>query len=47
MLYRAGMAVLGTDTTGTEPLPFVAPSSTTHDAMLQESGVHLIENLYL
>jgi kynurenine formamidase len=46
-LYRAGMAVLGTDTTGTEPLPFVDPRSATHDAMLQESGVHLIENLYL
>jgi kynurenine formamidase len=46
-LYEAGMAVLGTDTTGTEPLPFDDPAVTTHAAMLVESGVHLIENLYL
>jgi kynurenine formamidase len=46
-LYEAGMAVLGTDTTGTEPLPFNDPAVTTHAAMLVESGVHLIENLYL
>jgi kynurenine formamidase len=41
------MAVLGTDTTGTEPLPFDDPAVTTHAAMLVESGVHLIENLNL
>ena len=46
-LYEAGMAVLGTDTTGTEPLPFDDPAVTTHAAMLVESGVHLIENLSL
>lgn len=46
-LYEAGMAVLGTDTTGTEPLPFADPAVTTHAAMLVDSGVHLIENLYL
>ncbi|HWE62653.1 MAG TPA: cyclase family protein [Chloroflexota bacterium] len=46
-LYDRGMAVLGTDTTGTEPLPFPDPSRTTHRAMLMERGVHLIENLYL
>jgi kynurenine formamidase len=46
-LYDAGMAVLGTDTTGTEPLPFDDPAATTHGAMLVEKGVHLIENLYL
>jgi kynurenine formamidase len=46
-LYDAGMAVLGTDTTGTEPMPFADPAVTTHHAMLVESGVHLIENLYL
>lgn len=46
-LFRAGMAVLGTDTTGTEPTPFKDPSITTHAAMLVESGVHLIENLNL
>jgi kynurenine formamidase len=46
-LYQAGMAVLGTDTTGTEPLPFNDPAVTTHAAMLVECGVHLIENLYL
>jgi kynurenine formamidase len=46
-LYQAGMAVLGTDTTGTEPLPFNDPAVTTHAAMLVECGVHLIENLFL
>jgi kynurenine formamidase len=46
-LHDQGMAVLGTDTTGTEPLPFADPSRTTHRAMLVERGVHLIENLDL
>jgi kynurenine formamidase len=46
-LYEQGMAALGTDTTGTEPLPFKDPAVTTHRAMLVERGVHLIENLYL
>jgi kynurenine formamidase len=46
-LYERGMSVLGTDTTGTEPLPFDDPAVTTHDAMLMEKGVHLIENLSL
>jgi kynurenine formamidase len=46
-LYDCGMSVLGTDTTGTEPLPFDDPAVTTHGAMLVERGVHLIENLYL
>ena len=46
-MYEAGMAVLGTDTTGTEPLPFLDEHRTTHRVMLVERGVHLIENLYL
>jgi kynurenine formamidase len=46
-LYDCGMSLLGTDTTGTEPLPFEDPAVTTHHAMLVEKGVHLIENLYL
>jgi kynurenine formamidase len=46
-LYDQGMAVLGTDTTGTEPVPFPDPSATTHRAMLVERGVHLLENLFL
>jgi kynurenine formamidase len=46
-LYEQGMAVLGTDATGTEPLPFVDAVRTTHRAMLVERGVHLIENLTL
>ena len=46
-LYDAGMAVLATDTTGTEPLPFADPAQTTHRAMLVERGVHLLENLDL
>lgn len=46
-LYDAGMAVLGTDTTGTEPIPFVDEARTTHRVMLVERGVHLVENLFL
>jgi kynurenine formamidase len=46
-MYDQGMAVLGTDTTGTEPIPLRDPARTTHHAMLVERGVHLIENLYL
>lgn len=46
-LYDAGMAVLGTDTTGTEPIPFPDESRTTHRVMLVERGVHLVENLFL
>jgi len=46
-LYEAGMAVLGTDTTGSEPVPFVDENRTTHRVMLVERGVHLIENLFL
>ncbi|WP_136709003.1 cyclase family protein [Agromyces sp. H66] len=46
-LHEQGMAVLGTDTTGTEPLPFPDESHTTHKAMLVDRGVHLIENLTL
>lgn len=46
-LHDQGMAVLGTDTTGTEPLPFPDPASTTHVAMLVDRGVHLIENVNL
>lgn len=46
-LYGAGMAVLGTDTTGTEPLPFPDETRTTHAAMLVERGVPLVENLNL
>jgi kynurenine formamidase len=41
------MAVLGTDTTGTEPLPFPDIANTTHRAMLVERGVHLLENVFL
>lgn len=46
-LYEAGMSVLCTDTTGTEPLPFADPAKTTHVAMLVHRGVHLIENVFL
>lgn len=46
-LYEQGMVALGSDTTGTEPLPFADPARTTHRAMLVERGVHLIENLDL
>jgi kynurenine formamidase len=46
-LYEQGMAVLGTDTTGSEPLPFADANRTTHAAMLVDRGVHLLENLDL
>lgn len=46
-LYERGMAVLGTDTTGTEPQPFPDAARTTHQAMLVDRGVHLVENLNL
>jgi kynurenine formamidase len=39
--------VLGTDTTGTEPIPFPDRSRTTHSVMLVERGVHLVENMFL
>lgn len=46
-LYDRGMALLGTDTTGTEPLPFADPARTVHRALLIDRGVHLVENLSL
>lgn len=46
-MYDQGMAVLGTDTTGTEPVPLKDAANTTHHAMLVDRGVHLIENLFL
>jgi len=42
-LYDQGMAVLGSDTTGTEPQPVTNWQHTVHVAMLMERGVHLIE----
>lgn len=42
-LYEQGMALLGTDTTATEPAPFSSAADTVHRAMLVERGVHLIE----
>jgi kynurenine formamidase len=42
-LYDQGMAVLGSDTTGTEPQPVTDWENTVHVAMLMERGVHLIE----
>lgn len=46
-LYERRMAALGTDTTGTEPVPHPNPVRTTHRVMLVERGVHLIENVFL
>jgi kynurenine formamidase len=42
-LYERGMAVLGTDTSGTEPIPMPDLERTTHGVLLVERGVHLIE----
>jgi kynurenine formamidase len=46
-LHEQGMAVLGTDTTSTEPLPIRDAKKTTHQAMLVERGVHLLESVFL
>jgi len=46
-LYDQGMAVLGSDTTGTEPQPVTDWQRTVHVAMLMERGVHLIEWMQL
>jgi kynurenine formamidase len=46
-LYERGLAVLGTDTSATEPVPFVDERRTTHRVLLVERGVHLIEILDL
>jgi kynurenine formamidase len=45
-MYEQGMAVLGTDTTGVEPVPLKDAGKTTRHAMLVDRGVHLIENLF-
>ncbi len=42
-LYERGMALLGTDTSGTEVIPMPDPERTTHGVLLVERGVHLIE----
>lgn len=46
-LYAQGMSVLGSDTSGTEPTPFIEPSRTLHRALLVERGLHLLEVLNL
>lgn len=46
-LYERGMAVLGTDTSGTEPIPMADADRTTHGVMLVERGVHLLEIMVL
>ena len=46
-LHRRGAAVLGSDTPGTERLPFANPARTLHRAMLAERGVVLVENMNL
>lgn len=46
-LYEHGMAVVGSDTTGTEPLPMPDPAHSVHRALIVDCGVHLLENLQL
>jgi regulator of RNase E activity RraA/kynurenine formamidase len=46
-LFERGMAVLGSDTSATEPYPFPDPDNTVHRAMLVERGVFLAEILCL
>lgn len=46
-LYDRGMAILGSDTSATEPIPFPDPDNTVHRAMLVERGVFLVEILQL
>ncbi|MGO9180551.1 MAG: cyclase family protein [Candidatus Limnocylindrales bacterium] len=42
-LHERGMAVLGTDTSGTEVMPMPDPERSTHVQMIVERGVHLVE----
>ena len=46
-LYDRGIAILGSDTSATEPYPFPDPERTVHRALLVERGVYLIEILRL
>jgi kynurenine formamidase len=46
-LFEQGMAVLGSDTAATEPVPFADPARTVHRAMLVERGINLIEIMRL
>jgi regulator of RNase E activity RraA/kynurenine formamidase len=46
-LFERGMAVLGSDTSATEPFPFPDPDNTVHRAMLVERGIFLAEILCL
>ena len=46
-LDAQGMAILGSDTSATEPYPFPDPADTVHRALLVERGVHLVEILRL
>jgi kynurenine formamidase len=47
LLYESGMAVMGTDTSGTEVIPFRDIERTTHRALLVERGVPLLEIMAL
>ena len=42
-LHEQGMALLGTDTSGTEVVPMPDLERTTHGALIVERGVHVIE----
>jgi kynurenine formamidase len=46
-LYEQGLAILGSDTSATEPFPFPDPNDTVHKALLVERGVYLVEILRL
>jgi kynurenine formamidase len=46
-MHEKGMAILGSDTSATEPFPFPDADNTVHRAMLVERGVYLIEILEL
>ncbi|HEU4704055.1 MAG TPA: cyclase family protein [Conexibacter sp.] len=46
-LHDRGIAILGSDTSATEPFPFPDAERTVHRAMLVERGVYLVEILRL
>ncbi len=46
-LHDRGIAILGSDTSATEPVPFPDPERTVHRALLVERGVFLVEILRL
>jgi kynurenine formamidase len=46
-LAEQGMVLFGIDATSADPLPTPDWDDTTHEALLVQRGIHIVENLYL